>query len=77
MKQPPCFQCPNKGCGHQSECDKYMAFYQNNLERYEQTRSVSALNDYTKEAIRRAKSGAHSTLGKYRPKDVRDKHVTL
>lgn len=62
----PCFNCEKKGCGEQSSCPEYMAFYQKNREMDKSRRKQTMLNMYTRDAIRRVKAGRLSTMDRYR-----------
>lgn len=65
----PCFDCPESGCGRHAECEQYLEYYNRCKDRNKQKLENSQLNDYTRNAILRHKSGLHSTASRYRPKE--------
>lgn len=62
----PCFNCDKKGCGKQSSCPEYMEYYKKRREMDKARRQQTMLNMYTRDAIKKCKSGAVSTMTRYR-----------
>lgn len=62
----PCFNCDKKGCGKQSSCPEYMEYFQKRREMDKARRQQTMLNMYTRDAIKKCKSGTGSTMARYR-----------
>lgn len=64
----PCADCEDQGCGRHAQCKKYLKFYKANREKGKRNLESGQINDYTKHAIEKMKSGRHCTSSRYRPK---------
>ena len=64
----PCYKCPDQGCGKHATCKLYLRFYAWNREKSEKKLVDGAIDDYTKHAVEKMKSGRHCTADRYRPK---------
>ena len=64
----PCIGCPNAGCGKQAHCSKYMQYFNNNaIQREKRLKTSTILNDYTRDAVNKAKEGQKKSWKMYRP----------
>ena len=62
MSKNPCFGCAKAGCGNHANCEKYMAFFNENRERNEEHRKNIVVAEYIKDPgdmLMRRKRGLH------------------
>lgn len=65
----PCRHCPDQGCGKQGECQKYMAYWEENRRRNEKHIAESVTDEYVMQRHIRIKKGKMALDSKkYRPK---------
>ena len=62
----PCKDCPDRGCGRQGQCEKYMRFFKANREMGTERNTQAEVDNYTRDAVRRIISGRHNTMAKFR-----------
>lgn len=67
----PCKDCEERQLGCHSDCEKYLAFYQQNRQKNKKQLADAHANQYVVTAIQKCKEGRHGSWKAYRKVDAK------